>query len=61
MVLLALSAVLSAFGVEVLAFSLLEAERGETLAFLSQLGPSVYSRAPSVLPFLGWAGKEPSW
>jgi hypothetical protein len=32
--------------------------RGENLAFLSQLGPSVYSRAPSVLPFFSWAGKR---
>lgn len=61
MVFLALSAMLSAFGVEVLAFSLLEAERGENLAFLSQLGPSVYSRAPSVLSFLAGQVKEPSW
>lgn len=52
MVFPALSAMLSAFGVEVLAFSLLEAE-GEVRTLLS-----VYSRAPSALPFLGWAGKR---
>lgn len=61
MVFLALSAVLSAFGVEVLAFSLLEAERGENLAFLSQLGPPVYSRAPTVLPSRAGQMAVPSW
>lgn len=62
MVFLALSAMLSAFGVEVLAFSLLEAER-EVRTLPSCLSEGLLSTLgyPQSFPSLAGQEKEPSW